>query len=300
MAFNKWSQLNPSAKKILSPDLGIRSWDEIDSEQKQTIWLHFFNKGWFDKDEKTYRTIARFNEDNKARSFCNHIQQHGGPHYVYCSLDDCCPKKAQNDFNYIFHREVQDVFYELISYYVSALENDILDENKADRFKNLFNDISNQFGLNVLLGPDGFVLKQDVKIIEDIYIPVLNFLSDKKWESVTRDLNDANIAYLKDREEGYSACITHTISALQAFLQIMVYGKIGKGNIADLIKEAQSKKLIPGDAFSTKIFKDIESVLMQERQEKGHPHPKKEYANEKIARLILNLAMVFMQHCIQN
>lgn len=38
---------------------------------------------------------------------------------------------------------------------------------------------------------------------------------------------------------------------------------------------------------------------MRERQEKGDPHPKLEYANEQNARLILNLSMVFIQHFMQ-
>lgn len=304
MAFNKWSQLNPSARKILSPDLGIRSWDEVTTQQKQTIWLHFINRGWFDASEETHSAVRKFNDDNKARSFCNHLQQHGGPHllmmrYVSQGVDECCFKHARTDLDHIFHTEEQDVFYELLSYYVVALEHDSLDKEKATRFRNLFNDISNQFGLNVLLNESGFILRQDKKITEGIYVPVLNYLNDKKWEPVNRDFGDAMSAYLKNTEEAYSSSITLTISALQGFMQIVVNGEIGKGDLGDLIKLAQSKKLIPNDPFTVKIFKDIESILMQERQTKGHPHPKKEYANEKSAKLILNLTMIFMQHCLQ-
>jgi hypothetical protein len=303
MTFNKWSQLNPSAQKILAPDLGIRSWDQVDAQQKKTIWLHFRNKGWFDADEDTYYAISQFNEDNKARSFCNHLQQHGGAHWIEMHdvrhyMEKCCFEVAQRDFDHIFHTEVQDVFYELLSYYVPALERGY-DKDKVIRFRNLFNDISNQFGLNVLLNESGFILRQDSKITDAIYVPVLNYLNDKKWEPVNRDLADSMTAYLKNSEEAYSTSITLTISALQGFLQIMVNGSIGKGDLGNLITEAQTKKLIPSDPFTIRIFKDIESILMQERQEKGHPHPKKEYANEKSARLILNLTMIFMQHCLQ-
>ena len=62
--------------------------------------------------------------------------------------------------------------------------------------------------------------------------------------------------------------------------------------------EAQKKDLIPKDSFTTKILKDITSILMEERQRSGDPHPKKEYANEKIAKLTLNLIMIFIQHCL--
>jgi len=37
---------------------------------------------------------------------------------------------------------------------------------------------------------------------------------------------------------------------------------------------------------------------MQKRQEVGDPHPKKEYANEGTAKLVMNLSMIFIQHCI--
>ena len=297
--------MNTSAKNALAPDLGIRSWDDIDREQKEIIWKHFINKGWFAANEFTYRATSRFAEDYKARALCENLLQHAGPHYkndmrgYSKDLQDCCLKAANSDFENIFLDESQDVAYELISYFVPTLGNDYLDKEKTQRFINLFNDISNQFGMNVLLNENGFTLRQDEKIIEEVYKPVLNFLSDEKWAPVNRDLADANMAYLRNTNESYSTAITLTISALQGFLQIIVNGKTGKGDLGQLITEAQNKSLIPNDAFTKKIFKDIESVLMTERQEKGHPHPKKEYANEKTTKLILNLTMVFMQHCLQ-
>jgi hypothetical protein len=42
----------------------------------------------------------------------------------------------------------------------------------------------------------------------------------------------------------------------------------------------------------------IESILMRERQETGIAHPKKEYAKEKNALLVLNMAMIFIQRCL--
>jgi len=62
---------------------------------------------------------------------------------------------------------------------------------------------------------------------------------------------------------------------------------------------AQKKKLIPENSFTQKIFDNLESIFARQRQETSIAHPKKQYANEKNARLILNLAMVFLQHCIQ-
>jgi hypothetical protein len=168
----------------------------------------------------------------------------------------------------------------------------------ADNFAADFNDIFEQFSIDVILTRNAIIFRQDKKITEDIYIPVLSYLSGKKWRPVNRDLSDAFIKFQEKTPQGYSGCITHSISALQAFLQILVHDKTGKGDFNDLIPEAQKKDVIPSDAFSTKIFKDIQSILMQKRQQSGDPHPKKEYANERSAKLVLNLIMIFIQNCI--
>jgi len=77
-----------------------------------------------------------------------------------------------------------------------------------------------------------------------------------------------------------------------------VKGQIGKGELKDLIAEAHVKGIISSDPFTTKIFKDFQSILMRKRQEQGDPHPKKEYANERSARLVLNVIMIFIQNYI--
>lgn len=304
MNFIRWSNLHPHSKLVLKPTLGIRGWDEIPQEAKELIYQHFKNKGWFKAGGDTHRAVLRFNEDHKAANYCHHLQGHGGPHYYdssgrgFSHQKDCCYGPAEMDINRIFIRETRDVVYELISYYAQVLKG-ITYNNQYKNFSNCFNDISDQFGLDIMLSDNGIVLRQDPKISKEIYEPVLNFLADKKWEPVNRDLGDAFSDYLKNTPTSYSSCITHAISGLQAFLQILVEGKTGKGDIADLFKEAQKQKLIPDNRFSSTALKEIISVLMIERQSKGDPHPKKEYGNEKEARLVLNLIMVFIQHVIQ-
>ena len=303
MSFALWSSNNPEVKTILTPDLGIRGWGDIPTKDKETIWKHFANKGWFSVEDKTFVAVSHFDENNKARAFCKNILNHGSPHYlemrgVRQGINRCCFDPAQSDFYNIFQNEHQDVVYELLSYYAQNLKN-ITYERYFDRFKNLFNDISNQFGMNVVLTDNGFILRQDPKITEEIYVPVLSYLADQKWAPVSRDIGDAMSAFLKNTEEDYSRSITLTVSALQAFLQIIVHDETGKGDLGELIKTAQSKNLIPNDPFTCAVFKNLQSVFMQERRAKSDSHPKDVYADEKSARLMLNLAMVFMQHCIQ-
>ena len=303
MTFLNWSQSNPAALKILRPDLGIKKWDDLSVQEKDIIWLHFKNRGWFSDDDLyesiTYNSISKFDNDNKSKSFCKNLLNHGGPHsenyhVINSFIKECCLKAARDDFEYIFKNQHQDVVYELISYYAQFLNSEYF-----NRFVLMFNDISNQFALNVLINENGFILKQENKITKEIYEPTLKLLDQEKCIPVNRDLADATNAYLKNSPEDYSSAVTLIVSALQAFLQILVNGKTGSGELSNLIPTAQEKKLIPNDSFSKKIFKDIESILMEERQTKGNPHPKIEYANENTTRLLFNLVFIFIQHCLQ-
>ena len=293
MTFKRWSEVNPKVKQILSPDLGIRSWGDLSTDNKNTILRILINKRWVSADEPTWRAVFQFFENNKAGGYCNHLLQHGGPH-CHPNTDiikQCCFDNARMDFEHILIREHQEVFYELLTYYISTLDSD-----NVERFKSIFNDISNQFNLNILIGDESLILKQEEIISELLTKPALSSISDKKWDEVNRDLNDSVQEYLKNTPEGYSSSITLSVSSLQAFLQILVNGEIGKGDIGPLITKAQETGLIPKDAFSSRIFKDLESILMAERQIKGSSHPKTEYATEKHARLVLNLTLLFIQH----
>ena len=149
--FKLWSENNPQVKEILRPNLGVRSWDKLTKRDKEVVWCHFINKDWFVADEYAYRAVYSFDKDNKARAFCDHLLNHGGPHYHRYGvrdMEECCHEIASLDFKHIFHTEHQDVVYELFSYYVLALQQDTIDKEKVTRFKNLFNDIFNKGSFN--------------------------------------------------------------------------------------------------------------------------------------------------------
>jgi hypothetical protein len=315
--FKLWGETNHSIAESIQPTIGLRDWNELEKKEKHKIFLHLDRHKIFD-DEKIWMTITRLNEIHKRQSYGKTLLEHGGPHhrsrYPYY-IQDCCLKTAKTDFVKIFMEDDQNVFFEMLSLYAAnyidgdsyekAVKGEQVEENiknaysQFDRIKEIINDVFEQFGINVLLTRDSFIPKQDSHIIHEIYIPVLNYLTNPKWENVNRDLRDAFTEYQQRTKNGYSSCITHAVTALQGFLQILVNGKTGKGKISDLIKTASKDKIIPNDEFSVGVFNDIESHLMKERQLTGDPHPKKEYANEKSARLVLNLLMVFIQHCIQ-
>jgi hypothetical protein len=317
--FRLWSELNPESIKALKPDLGLRSWDILNQEEKQKIWTMLEHKDWLIPSEYIYSTIEKLNDKYKYHSYGERLLKHGGPHRDGPFRSQCCLSATMADFEAIFKGMNKIVWYETLSLFArelmlqnsihfSDLEDNSISSNVWDKieymvFENFcvdFNCICTDFGLDIQLSRLGIIPRQDDKITEEIYKPVIMILSNPKWEKVNTELNEAFTYYLQKTPTGYSGTITHGVNAIQAFLQIIVNGKTGIGDISKLIPQAQSKGLIPDDQFTTKIFKDLESFIMSERQETGNAHPKKEFATEKNARLLLNLVMVFLQHCIQN
>lgn len=337
--FKLWNETNVGVKESLRPDLGLRSWDDLSAEEKEKIW-HYTEWYFFDaqirkqygmmgdvekrfyefygnykekeyKQKTIYKSISYMNENYKAKSFAEAF------------LKDSSLNAACYDFYNIFMTQSEVVVLELLSAYAKFLyeftkndsyiykakdeaENVFLERKiKAeygffDNFSNRINDVFLQFGIKYYLTRDCFVPRQDEKIIEEVYNPVLTYLSNPKWKKVNELLSDAFSDYTKNTPQGYSGCVTKTISGLQAFLQISINGKIGSSEgLAVLIKKAQEEDLIPNDKFTEQIFKNIDSILMRERGLTGDAHPKQEYATEKNARLVLNLTMIFIQHCIQ-
>ncbi|MFH1545880.1 MAG: hypothetical protein ABIE14_00700, partial [Patescibacteria group bacterium] len=95
--FKLWSQLNSKAKEQLKPNLGMKSWSDLDTEEKRLMWkyleYYFFESGesrtpfsyynvrvnykFFGKDDrkkdekvkKISRAILLLNERYKSKSF---------------------------------------------------------------------------------------------------------------------------------------------------------------------------------------------------------------------------------------
>jgi len=237
--FKLWSETNNDARNLLSPKLDLRSWDELLREDKEKIW-HFL-KGWFEQNDdlRVLFSIVHLNEAHKSRS------------YAKTTLENFSQSNALFDFKNILFEQNQHVVLELFSCFCEAIlkerrnkdgniyksyfktEEEYLQRlvnwrfEDFDKFAERINDIFEHFNINLFLTRDGFIEKQDSKITNEIYVPVLNFLSLPRWGHVNRELSDAFKEYQVKTEHGYSNCITHAVSALQAFLQILVNGKIG-------------------------------------------------------------------------
>ncbi len=312
--FKLWSDTRKEAKDILRANFDIRDWNDINENEKRNIWLYldsyFFNPDiqteydmmgrrsrqyyefYGEPDERELKrnsvllSIITLNEQYKAKTFANLYLKH-------CNHNAAC-----SDFYNIFINQDRDVVFELLSIFLKFINDKNLDY--FNKFKDRINDIFLQFNIKYYLSSVGFIDRQEHKIIEDIYEPTLTYLNEKKWKEVNDILSDAFIEYRKNTPQGYSNCVTNGVSAIQAFLQILIDNKIGSSEgISSLIKRAQDSNLIPNDKFTKEIFKNIDAILMRERGIAGIAHPKQEYANEKSARLVLNLVMIFIQHCIQ-
>lgn len=322
LGFKLWSEIDPGAEKELKPDFGFREWDSLNHEEKYKIWKnleeYFFDKeikvkyGMAgDVDERFYAFYGDYAEQEYKKKRIFHsiyglnfrykVKSYAKNYLEKPDLNSACL-----DFYNIFMKEGRNVVFELLSIYAKLIliENQNLEneEKKWEEFEKFAKDLNSlffDFGINFELTRSGFIPRQDEKIMAEIYSPVLKVLSDTRWKEVNEILSDAFVQYRVNTRDGYSNSITNTIAAVQALLQILVNGKTGIGDIPKLIQQARVRDLIPNDTFSEKIFKDIESFLSQERQRTGIAHPKNDYATEKNARFILNIAMIFFQHCLQ-
>lgn len=319
MGFRSWDSLTEEEK--------YKIWNHLE--------IHFFNpKVKYDhqgnlttysgENSEYYSFEEPYQEDKRNRISYTIVYIHDVcrvNNYAKNFLINRTYHNACKDFRTIFMNESENVVFELLSVYTKKLIEEFEDkyyryksqeENNEDfekerkewkdknfaNFADELNIVFADFGLKVHMTKTGFIPRQDDKILTDIFEPALKCLADDKWKEVNNILSDAFAEYRKNTKNGYSTCVTHTVSAVQAFLQILVKGKTGSGDISKLIIQAQNDNLIPQDMFTKEVFNTIEKVLMRERQETGDPHPKKSYATEKNAKMVLNLAMVFIQHSL--
>jgi hypothetical protein len=337
MEFQTWSNINKEALRVLRPPSGSVSWDKLTFTDKNKIWQYLYRDYFFDKtprypeyvshsgeNEKAYHfegdpqlqeikrrrilwTVHQLNERFKKQSFGKNTLE------VVSWFNTCL------DFHTIFMKAQGHAVLEMLSIFCK----DILISDRSigygypgeskkafkerlresrlkefDDFAATLNEVFAQFGLDVYLTRGGFMPMQEMKLIEMVYAPVLSCFTDPQWKKVNDLISLAFKEYEKKTSEGFSFCITTTVSAVQAFLQIMVHGETGEEQISKLIPKAQKLNKIPSDHFSTTIFNNIESILARERKDKGVAHPPQSVADEKSALLMLNIAMVFFQHCI--
>jgi hypothetical protein len=166
-----------------------------------------------------------------------------------------------------------------------------------DRLAKTLNYLFQQFAVNILVTRNGFVPVQDQKIADQVYAPALSSLSDPKYARVNDDLARMFGDYRAGR---YGEVITNAHCALQRFLQINtgIEGKNGKGELKDLFLAAKRNGLVSSARFGEPLVKVLEGFFPSERATKSTAKPALSEATPRDAMLMMDLLMVFLQHCL--
>jgi hypothetical protein len=326
-----WSSNNPTIKEILLPSDG-KEWNDLEISDKEKIWKYLETFLFYPNPKRnTYFQSIRcdyeffgdssWENDDLAKTIVTTVMALNHKYKKHSFADTFLEEKSYNsachDFYQIYLNEDRDVVFELISIFSNVMVNKDRDhlskrENESDKdfeirkeagawirfdkFSRELSQVFEEFGLYYKLSRLGFVLAEEPAVIDEVYIPTLKKLSDKKWAPVNRDLKDAFDALRNDKNG--SGALTHALSGLQGFLQILCSGKTGKGDTSDLINQAIKNKIIPDDDFSKKILKEINAFWAKERQDKGDSHPKNVYATKKQAKLMISLVIVFIDYVL--
>lgn len=317
--FQLYGQNDPNIEQRIQPNFGLRRWDELKKSEKEIALQELKNRGWIDLDSREIlKTIEYLN--------FHFLRQCPGKNLHKIKPTPSIPddhnftriEAANTDFQNIFlQAETEALVLRMLSKFAecyidkeqlnlvkitkSALKrNEYIKKafKNFDILSNCLNHIFEQFSLNVLMTRNGFVPRQDENITKQIYIPTLKVLSDPKWKNVSDDLSQMFVDY---REKRYPEAVTKAHRAIQRFFQILVgkEGKNSKGELANLFKDARNQKLIPINRFTEPIINVFQNYIPAERAAKSTAKPSIAEATSSDALLLMNVVMVFLQHCLQ-
>ena len=311
-SFKLYGADDPEFDNRIQPKLPLQSWDSLSSAEKQIALLKLRNEGFFSDDpSKVMEVIIQLNN--------RYLRLLPGKNMHYLSQGKSEFQAGIEDFEYIFLNERSgDLVLYMLSLFAKehisdwwlhpaqekkdseereGLINQAFDE--FDRLAKCLNHIFEQFSINILVTRGGFIPRQDDRIDRKIYQPTLNVLSDPKWKSVSDDLADMFNDYQK---QSYPEVITKAHRAVQRFLQILVgnEGKNGKGELGKLFAHARKDDVISENQFTREIVNVFQGFISSERANNSTAKPSLRPASSSDALLVMNVVMVFLQHCLQN
>jgi hypothetical protein len=309
--FTLYGDGEAATEQSIQPTLGLRGWNALTKPEKQIALRQLQNAGWLTDSEQVLQTIAHLNEKFLRTCPGKHLHQASGD-----SAD--LEEAALKDFREIFVNEKNDAlvlrmlskFVERhIDYQSLGWAKQETGEVRAESIKKAFwslnrlakclNHIFEQFAVNQVVTPTGFVPRQDEKITEQLYKPTLTILADPKWATVSADLSEMFVDY---REQRYPEVISKAHSAVQRFLQIQVgeEGKSGKGELSKLVREAKDRGIIPTNRFIDPVLSAILSYIPSERAINSTAKPAVKETTPAEAMLMMNVVMILLQFCLQN
>lgn len=300
----------------------LRKWNDLKTSEKKIALQELINKEWVKNYSGEILSTIEYLNDNFLRQCpgkkLHQVKSINNHRYRGYEDDSEKTEAAIEDFCSIFLYEKSDAMVlRMLTKFAESYINDFdyrnaeqeKDDKKRekyikdafeefDRLTNCLNHIFEQFAVNSILTRNGPVPRQDNKITEEIYVPTLKVLADPKWKTVSDDL----MHMFEDfREENYSETITKAHRAIQRFLQILVgkEGKNSKGELANLFREAKKQSIIPSNRFTEPIINVFQSFIPSERATKSTAKPSITEATSSDALLMMNIVMVFLQHCLQ-
>lgn len=294
---------------------GFINWDELKEKDKQNIFLYLEKNNWisptslalviiWDELNISYMKLQPFRtlnltpliKDSKYHFITNHSARE---------------QLAYNDFETIILSGGQNIVYKVISKFAefqidtrlyNALSessipkevNDIF--SNLDKFCNCFNHISEQYGLNMILSREWFIPRQEVKIINDIYIPTIALLSNIKWVGVDKELRKVFEAF---NQKNFASCISHSHNTIQKFLQVFLWKDESNWTWAfgALFSEFKKNKDLC-NKFTEHLIDGTQKYLSSERARKSDSKPIIVEPNIQDALLVMNSAIVFINYCL--
>ncbi len=251
--FKIYGENDPIIESPIQPQLDLRDWDSLQRSEKEIALRELLNR------DRSFNSRPDISEVIVAIQNLNtrFLRTLPGKNLHERKLRDI-RDVAWRDFYKIFLEGRQELVLVMLSKLLSArIRTSLLDGvketpdsktkhekinsayGKFDSLANILNHIFDQFCVNIWVTRNGILPRQDDRITEDIYEPVLQALSDPKWQSV----NDSLSGMFDDcMRQNYPEVLTKAHSALQGFLQILLgKGKNGKGELKMLIACAKSE-----------------------------------------------------------
>jgi len=311
---------DPRVEEGIQPRLALRSWIDLSDQDRKIAYQQLENSGWVDEySSKILSTMEYLNHAFLRQCPGRNLHLIKPDRGYQAESHDFKRKEAAfKDFQRILTSTQPDELvlrmlskfaschidsyeYKRASEVVEHTERSKLIESafeKFDRLANCLNHIFEQFSINQVVTRNGFVPRQDDKIVNDVYEPTLRALSDPKWRPVSRDLARMFNDY---RDESYAEAITKAHSAVQRFLQILAgeEGRSGRGEVGKLFQEAKSAKLIPVNRFTEQVVTLIQGFIVSERATNSTSKPALREATASDALLMMNVVIVFLQFCLQ-
>lgn len=319
--FRLYGENDPLVEEIIQPHLDLRSWSDLEPEEKEIALQQLKNAGWIKEySGEILKTIEYLNNEFlricPGKNLHKIIPEYDG-RISYGNISER-KKAALADFEHILiHEEKEAIVFKMLTVFakcyidgysydqakkatVDSKKHEYIDEafKKNDRLAACLNHIFEQFAINAFLTRNGLVPRQDEKITKEIYIPTLRILEDPKWENVNKDLIGMFEEY---RNKNYPEAITKAHRAVQRFLQILVgeEGKSGKGEVGKMFKKIKSEKIIPINKFTEPIINVFQGFISSERATNSTAKPAIKVATSSDSLLIMNVVMIFLQYCLQ-